>query len=74
MGFIDDITGGLDKVSAAGGKAEDALLGKSDGAGRAEGTFKNGEDLTAAPGATSEADVAVGDGGNGLALPASGAL
>ncbi len=69
MGFIDDITGGLDKMSAAGGKAEDALLGKGAGAGRAEGTFKNGEDLTAAPGATSEADVAVGDGGNGLALP-----
>jgi hypothetical protein len=69
MGFIDGITDDLDKMSAAGGKAEDALLGKSSGSGTKPGEFENAEDLTAAPGATSEADVAVGDGGNGLALP-----
>lgn len=69
MGLIDDVITGLDDVSARAQNAEDGLLGTNEGPGRAEGSFKNGEDLTAAPGATSEADVAVGEGGNGLEIP-----
>lgn len=69
MGFVDDITAGLDALSARAQKTEDALLSNDGDVQRIAGTFRNGEDLTAPPAADAVADVAVGDGGNALSLP-----
>ncbi len=69
MTFLDDVTKGLGDVSNRAGQTEDALKGKKGGDGTAPGDFKNGEDLTAAPGDTAKADVAVGPGGNALQIP-----